>query len=124
MLQQVMFYLLFLPWNVLHVTLQKGASFLLMVDPFLERDWFAGRQTSHLITKTRRFKYIEHFTSSNWKFSEKKNSDIFYVSSQNIDCGYSLEPPQRGGSNEYLQSTFSSRNEKIMHTPVNPSFTI
>ena len=22
---------------------------------------------------------------------------------QNIDCGYSLEPPQRGGSNVYLQ---------------------
>ena len=25
---------------------------------------------------------------------------------QNIDCGYSLEPPRRGGSNEYLQSMF------------------
>ena len=23
-----------------------------------------------------------------------KNSDIFHVSAQNIDCGYSLEPPQ------------------------------
>ena len=22
-----------------------------------------------------------------------KNSDIFYTSAQNIDCGYSLEPP-------------------------------
>ena len=30
-----------------------------------------------------------------------KNSDIFYISAQNIDCGYSLEPPRRGGSNEY-----------------------
>ena len=26
---------------------------------------------------------------------------------QNIDCGYSLEPPRRGGSNEYPQSMFS-----------------
>ena len=24
-----------------------------------------------------------------------KNSDIFHISAQNIDCGYSLEPPQR-----------------------------
>ena len=39
------------------------------------------------------------------KFSDK-NSDIFYISSQNIDCGYSLEPPRRGGSNEYPQSMF------------------
>ena len=25
----------------------------------------------------------------------------FHISAQNIDCGYSLEPPRRGGSNEY-----------------------
>ena len=25
---------------------------------------------------------------------------------ENIDCGYSLEPPRRGGSNEYPQSMF------------------
>ena len=41
-----------------------------------------------------------------------KNSDIFYVSAQNIDCGYSLEPPRWGGSNEYPQSMFLSRNKK------------
>ena len=35
-----------------------------------------------------------------------KNSDIFHISAQNIDCGYSLEPPRRGGSNEYPQSIF------------------
>ena len=35
-----------------------------------------------------------------------KNSDIFHNSAQNIDCGYSLEPPRRGGSNEYPQSMF------------------
>ena len=29
---------------------------------------------------------------------------IFLISAQNIDCGYSLEPPRRGGSNEYSQS--------------------
>ena len=31
---------------------------------------------------------------------------IFHISAQNIDCGYSLEPPRRGGSNEYPQSIF------------------
>ena len=31
---------------------------------------------------------------------------IFLISIQNIDCGYSLEPSRRGGSNEYPQSMF------------------
>ena len=31
---------------------------------------------------------------------------IFVISAQNIDCGYSLEPPRQGGSNEYPQSMF------------------
>ena len=29
------------------------------------------------------------------------NTDIFHIFVQNIDYGYSLEPPRRGGSNEY-----------------------
>ena len=37
---------------------------------------------------------------------------IFLISAQNIDCGYSLEPPRQGGSNEYPQSMFLSRNIK------------
>ena len=31
---------------------------------------------------------------------------IFVFLLKNIDCGYSLEPPRRGGSNEYPQSMF------------------
>ena len=58
------------------------------------------------------------------KKNQKKNSDIFNISAQNIDCGYSLEPPRRGGSNEYPQSMFLAEIRKIMYTPVNPSFTI
>ena len=54
------------------------------------------------------------------KIFQIKNSDIFHISAQNIDYGYSLEPPQRGGSyeypqsgsNEYPQSMFLSRNTK------------
>ena len=50
--------------------------------------------------------------------------DYFHIFAQNIDCGYTLEPPQRGGSNEYPQSMFWSKNKKIMYTPVNPNLTI
>ena len=46
------------------------------------------------ITKTRLFKYIEHFTHKKGTFADK-NSDIFHISAQNIDCWYSLEPPRR-----------------------------
>ena len=31
---------------------------------------------------------------------------IFLFLLKNINCGYSLEPPRRGGSNEYPQSMF------------------
>ena len=32
---------------------------------------------------------------------------LFFLSLlKNIDCGYSLEPPRQGGSNEYPQSMF------------------
>ena len=53
-----------------------------------------------------------------WKFYYKKkmfqikNSDIFHISAQNIDCGYSLEPPRQGGSNEYPQSIFLAEIRK------------
>ena len=41
------------------------------------------------------FKYTENFTKKkkNENF-QMKNSDIFHISAQNIDCGYSLELPQ------------------------------
>ena len=45
---------------------------------------------------------------------QMKNSDIFHISAQNIDCGYSLEPPRRGDSNEHPQSMFLNRNKKII----------
>ena len=38
---------------------------------------------------------------------------IFLISAQNMDCGYSLEPPHRGGSNEYQQSMFWAEMWKI-----------
>ena len=53
-----------------------------------------------------------------------KNLDIFLIFAQNIDCGFTLEPPRRGGSNEYPQSMFWSKNKKNRFTPANPSFSI
>ena len=35
-----------------------------------------------------------------------KKCDIFLIFAQNIDRGYTLEPPQWGGSNEYPRSMF------------------
>ena len=50
--------------------------------------------------------------------------DNFLIFAKNIDCGYSLEPPRRDGSNEYPQSMFWSKNKKNRYIPVNPSFAI
>ena len=66
-----------------------------------------------LIPKTRLFKYNENITTKTNKIFQLKNSDIFHISAQNIDWGYSLEPPRRGGSNEYPQSMFEQKYEKI-----------
>ena len=73
------------------------------------------------ITKTRLFKYIENFSTKNWKFSGK-NSYIFHISAQNIDCVDSLEPPHWGGSNEYPQSMFLSRYKKNNVYSCKPQF--
>ena len=74
------------------------------------------------ITKTCLFEYTENFTTKKWKYAHTKKSDIFNISAQNIDCGYSLEPPRRGGSNEYPQSMFLSRNKKTNVYPCQPQF--
>ena len=50
-------------------------------------------------------KYRKFYNQKRENF-QIKNSDIFHISAQNIDCGYSLELPHRGGSNEYPQSMF------------------
>ena len=46
-----------------------------------------------------------------------KNSHIFNISAQNIDCWYPLETSRGGGFNEYPQSMFMSRNKKINVNP-------
>ena len=55
---------------------------------------------------------------------QRKIFDIFLIFAKNINCGYMLEPPRRGGSNEYPPSMFWSKNKKNryyilpLHTPV------
>ena len=80
----------------------------------------------YCVKHSRLFKYIYIYIKTLPKTEnfQIKNCNIFHISSQNIDCGYTLEPPRRGGSNECSQSMFLSRNKKIMYTLVNPSFTI
>ena len=46
---------------------------------------------------------VYHHKNENFQI---KNSDIFHINAQNIDCKYSLELPRRGSSNEYPQSMF------------------
>ena len=49
--------------------------------------------------------------SSSVFFNKKKNLYFFLFLDENICCGYSLEAPPRGASNEYPQHIFSSRNK-------------
>ena len=47
---------------------------------------------------------------------------VFPIFGQNINCGYLLEPPRWGGSNEYQQSMFFSKNKEINVYPCKPQF--
>ena len=52
-----------------------------------------------------------------------KNSDFFHISAQIIDVRYSLEPPRRGGSNEYtIYVVFFLQNKKNNVYPCKPQF--
>ena len=66
--------------------------------------------------------YTEIFLALKIESFQLKKFDIFLIFAQNIDCGYTLEPPRRGGSNEYQQSIFRSKNKKNRYTPAYPSF--
>ena len=41
-----------------------------------------------------------------------KNSDTSYIPAQNVNSGYSLEPPRRGGSNVHPQYMLLAKEEK------------
>ena len=65
--------------------------------------------------------YRKNLTPKNENF-QIKNANTFLISALNIDSGYSLELPRRGGSNDYPQSMFLSRNKKNNVYPCKPQF--
>ena len=88
--------------------------FSFRVDPFSEGDL---SEVKSYITKTRLFKYIENFTTKNWKCSDK-NSEIFlcFCSKHRLRV-LIIEPPRR---NHNL--LFEQKKENVY--PVNSSFTV
>ena len=51
------------------------------------------------------------FQTLKMKITSRKKRCCLHICSS-IDHGYTLEPPRRGGSNEYPQSTFWTKNKK------------
>ena len=41
---------------------------------------------------------------------------LLFFSTQNIDCGYSLKPSRRGGSNEYHSLCFEQKYETYQNS--------
>ena len=77
------------------------------------------RKLSHAIIKKKKKSsaaIIENFT--------RKKNVIFDIFAQNINCGYTLELPRRGGSNEYPQFMFWTKNKEKRNTSAYPSFAI
>ena len=62
------------------------------------------------------------FNLQKLKKKSDKNPDSCHTSAQNIDCGYSLEPPRRGGSNEYHNICFRAKIKKNNVYPCKPQF--
>ena len=76
-----------------------------------------------ILRKQAYLKYTEYFSTKNWKFTDRKIL-IFFIVLLKTDYKYYLDRLTeavltgttsyvwRGGSNEYLQSMFLSRNKK------------
>ena len=70
-----------------------------------------------------------HAYSNTLKISPSKTESfqikiliLFPISAQNIDCGYLLEPPRRGGSNEYHNLSFWAEIRKRNVYPCKTQF--
>ena len=69
------------------------------------------------------FSNILKISASKNETFQIKNSYIFvHIFAQNIDCGYSLEPPRRVGFNEYPKSMLLIRKKKNNVYPFKPQF--
>ena len=66
-------------------------------------------------------KYTEIFKAVKIEGFHVNNFDIFIIFAQNIDCGYTLETPLRGGFKAFPHSMFWIKNKYIpLYTPVLP----
>ena len=64
-----------------------------------------------------------YFRNAKAVMFQAKRFGNFPIVAQNIDCGYTLEPPRRGGSNEYAQSSmFWLKTEIKIVYPCKPQF--
>ena len=113
---------LILSYNYVEQSIENSIEQPMAFHKVLQEQLQTLRLVTPIITKTRLFKYTENFTTKKKQNFQIKNSDSFLISAQNIDCGYSLESLRRGGSNEYLQSMFLSRNKKNNVYPCKPQF--
>ena len=68
--------------------------------------WVATGRSFKVTLRKHAYSNILKFLPPKNEYYQMKNSDIFHIPAQNIHCGYSLEPPRRGGSNEYPKSMF------------------
>ena len=81
-------------WEIIHIKYNNTIN-------CHKHQYLSLRKRSHAM-------YIDFFSVVKIENFQLKNFDIFNIFAQNIDCGYSLEPPQRGGgsSNVNPQSMF------------------
>ena len=93
--------------NVFHITILSfnflGSTSALIV--------YFKTEIGKYITKTCPCNRQRFFGTLKIENFQMKNFDISLIFAQNIDRGYTLEPPHRGGSNEYPQSMFWSKNK-------------
>ena len=80
----------------------------------IAKRWFPkdGLRRVHYANKSVQYTAIFH-SCKNDNFQTNFFYFFFLIFAQNMDCGYTLEPPQRGGSNEYPQSCFGAKIRKI-----------
>ena len=89
-----------------------------------QASWFSWCFGRFLTTSLRKHAYsniLKFLPTKNENF-QIKNSDNFLYFCSKHRLWYSLEPPRRGGSNEYPRSMFLSRNKKNNIYPCKPLF--
>ena len=90
-----------LPWGPqIHINQQQHEH--LRIHVFSKS--FFNRETSGKHVHVMNTPLNPTFIQLNWDLRGVYLFFLFLL--QNIDCGYSLEPPRRGGSNVYPQSMF------------------